>query len=93
MDSLEAYFPGNGAWEHFVEAISPSWESCSIQNELLSSVAGDLGLAKAIHWNLERESLAWLDRPVKALESETPRRCLESETGILCLKAALMRMS
>jgi hypothetical protein len=92
MPGLESQFPGDKAWESYVEAVSPAWKDCSIQDELLSRVNGDLGLAKAIHWHLQRDALAWFERVLGALDEETPRRCTESETGVRRLKSMLMRM-
>lgn len=92
MTGLDTQYPGDRAWDSFVQAIDSEWESCSVQKELLSAFEGDLGLASAVHWHLRENALNWLDTPVPALQGAMPRDCLKTIQGVQALKTLLMRM-
>ncbi len=85
-------FPGTAAWQRFVDVFRPGWAEVADQSAWLNAV-GDEEIAIVLSVAMGEKALAWMDRPVGALDRLSPRTVLETvPSGIKAVKSLLMRM-
>ncbi len=92
MHELERYFPGDEAWAAFVAVHAPGWAAYPHQDALVTALGGHEDLALVLRALVGPGVMAWIDRPVPALDGLTPRICAGSPVGLMRLRSMLMRM-
>jgi hypothetical protein len=89
---LEEHYAGDEAWAAFVEALPDEWDQCTFKEELWLSLQGNVDLAKLIYFQARDTSLAYINKPVPALDGLSPIACLATPTLLRRLRSMLMRM-
>ena len=82
-------YPGDNAWRDFVSSFP------DIDQEILDHDSLDSDLIRVLYWkkgsNLEGVK-SWLNKPIQALDGNTPVKVAKLKAGKLILRTVLMRM-
>jgi hypothetical protein len=78
-------------WKKFVEVCRPKFASCEFEHELISACAGLEDIATVAYYHLGRNSLAWLQLSVPALNGKSPALLL-SQGASDAVRECLWRM-
>lgn len=92
IPTLIEEFPGEAAWQRFVEVFRPGWAAID-DKPAWRAAAGDEDIAIVLSVAMGEKALAWLERPVGALDKLAPRVVLATvPLGVKAVKSLLMRM-
>jgi hypothetical protein len=69
-----------------------AWNAFPGRAALVDELGGDAELARAAFIAVGPEALAWLDRPIPALEGRAPRELLATRRGRREVRSLLARM-
>lgn len=89
---LEAYYPGDPAWEAFVDVFAEEWKRCAFADELLSWCGGHRDIAMAVYGVMGEDARRWMETEIPALDELRPRECIASERLRKRLRSMLMRI-
>jgi GGDEF domain-containing protein len=92
IDVLLREYPGDHAWQNFVDVFRPAWAQQQDKAKYISALGGE-EFAIVLTASMGDRSVAWFETPVGALEQRSPASVLKDEpSGRTILKSMLMRM-
>ena len=92
LQILKREYPGNVAWRNDVAAFLIGWETNPDQKKFIGKF-GDHEFSMVLSGLLGERSLAWFDRPTRALENLSPAEILNGiQDGRLILRSLIMRL-
>ena len=94
---LESCYRGDQDFVEFArrfrELEGATWADWDHRETLIEQCGGDADIAVMIHAAVGGDqALVYLDKPVPALEGETPRACMQNDAGTKRLKVMLTRL-
>lgn len=85
-------YPGDEAWERFVEFFRKGWLTCS-DRDSLSSAIGDEEFAIVLYASMGERALAWFNTPIPALDGRSASDIMNRKlSGQKIIRTVLMRM-
>jgi len=92
IDVLRSEYPGDAAWQRFVDVFRPSWKNWQ-DKSLYSKELGDEEIAIVLTASMGDRSTDWFNQPCKALGGRVPSEVLLTEQlGAQIVRTLLMRM-
>jgi hypothetical protein len=92
IDVLRTEYPGDEAWQRFVEVFRPAWEGWQ-EKSLYSKELGDEEIAMVLTTSMGYRSQDWFNQSCKALGGRVPSDVLLNEPlGKQIVRTLLMRM-
>lgn len=92
IDVLREEYPGDDAWQRFVDVFRPAWKDW-LEKSLYLTDLGDDEIAVVLTATMGYRSKDWFNQPCKALEGRAPSDVLQNELfGKQIVRHLLMRM-
>ena len=92
IDVLRNEYPGDVAWDLFVEVFRPNWHLWP-EKELYQTKLGNEEFAAVLTASLGTNSCDWFEKPCGALDKKSPSDVLRNElNGVNVIRTLLMRM-
>ncbi|MBJ7314382.1 antitoxin Xre/MbcA/ParS toxin-binding domain-containing protein [Rugamonas sp. CCM 8940] len=92
IDVLRDEYPGDDAWQRFVEVFRPAWGLWQ-EKDLYTSRLGDEEVAIVLTASLGVHAVDWFNNPCGALDTHVPIDVLRSSpSGMQIIRSLLMRM-